>query len=108
MIAFQLPAPSPDAEKFPDRHDIIGAAASIEGIIDLGHEDPLIVESLVIAGESSGVPRAWMPPVPNRRAMRLPAQARRPRRILPSPCASLTGSSITRSWRTLIERALSK
>jgi hypothetical protein len=38
-----------DAQKFPDRHDIIGAASAIEGIIDSGTEHPLVVESLVIA-----------------------------------------------------------
>jgi hypothetical protein len=36
-------------DEYPGRYDIIGAEAGIQGIIDLGHEHPLIVESLVIA-----------------------------------------------------------
>jgi len=39
----------PGRDKYPSRHDIIDAAAGIEGIIDWGDEHPLIVEHLVIA-----------------------------------------------------------
>src|SRR5215472_9182362 len=36
-------------DDYPSRHDIIDAAAGIEGIIDFGDEHPLVVESLVVA-----------------------------------------------------------
>jgi hypothetical protein len=36
-------------DEYPSRYDIIDAASGIEGIIDLGDEHPLIVESLTVA-----------------------------------------------------------
>jgi hypothetical protein len=39
----------PGRDEYPSRYDMIDAAAGIEGIIDFGHEHPLIAESLVVA-----------------------------------------------------------